>query len=470
MAVLGDRELAGLLSAIAEAPDISAATAHLLAQLADLTAARRAVMFKLDSAQHSLIAVASLGFGDAPPAFSISLGDLSSPLVISALSLVPMQSGSEIGLQALDGMAPWIALPMSQPLQRGSLEVMKRGRAAELIASRPVTMRAPPEHRVATAPAGCVVLAGEFDDATTAAAIELVVLASPIVARVAALHETSEAAIRLSQHRERLTLVVESLPDPVVITNAANDIVVQNHRAERLLQARDNDSVGRRRAVELNNLLLTAFLSKAAMSGGVQHGPRELNLVDPDEGNDLLFEVLAHPLGERAGPDESVLSVLRDVTDLRRAANELERQVQRVRLAEISVRGERDRLNLVLENVADPILVTDERSNIILMNDQAEHAVPGERVRAAHAPRVGQRSRERHEVHVVHLRVRDAGRRFAPGANDARLPPLRDEPARRSRVGQGQERTRRADRHRLGAARSHQTGRERAALRRTKKA
>jgi PAS domain S-box-containing protein len=43
-----------------------------------------------------------------------------------------------------------------------------------------------------------------------------------------------------------------------------------------------------------------------------------------------------------------------------------------VRQAEITVRGERDRLNLVLENVADPILVTDERSNIILMNDQAE--------------------------------------------------------------------------------------------------
>jgi PAS domain S-box-containing protein len=46
--------------------------------------------------------------------------------------------------------------------------------------------------------------------------------------------------------------------------------------------------------------------------------------------------------------------------------------VQRVRQAEITVRGERDRLNLILENVADPILVTDERSNIILMNDQAE--------------------------------------------------------------------------------------------------
>ena len=109
------------------------------------------------------------------------------------------------------------------------------------------------------------------------------------------------------------------------------------------------------------------------MIGGTPSGgPRELNLVDPDEGHDLLFEVLTHPLGERVGPEDAVLSVLRDVTDLRRAANELERQVQRVRQAEISVRGERDRLNLVLKNVADPILVTDERSNIILMNDQAE--------------------------------------------------------------------------------------------------
>jgi PAS domain S-box-containing protein len=372
MAVLGDRDLAGLLSAIAEAPDLAAATSHLLAQLADVTAARRAVMLKVDSAQHSLAVVASMGFGTTPPVFSISLGDLSTPIVISALSLVPMRGELPIGPRALDLIVPWIALPTSQPLQRGSLEVMKRDRASELIAARSVTVLEPLQHRVATAPAGVVVLAGPIESAAMAAALELIELASPIVARVAALQETSELANRMSQHRERLTLVVDSLPDPVVITNAANDVVVQNHRAERLLQARDDDSAGRRRAIELNNLLLTAFLSKAAMSGGVQHGSRELNLVDPDEGNDLLFEVLAHPLGERAGPEDSVLSVLRDVTDLRRAANELERQVQRVRQAEIGVRGERDRLNLVLENVADPILVTDERSNIILMNDQAE--------------------------------------------------------------------------------------------------
>jgi PAS domain-containing protein len=260
MAVLGDRELAGLLSAIAEAPDIAAATSHLLTQLADLTASRRAMMLKLDAAQHSLVAVASVGFPPPTPAFSISLGDLSSPLVVSALSLVPVRGASDLSPQQLGAMGAWLALPMSQPLQRGSLGVMKRERAAELVA-RTATMLASLEHRVATAPAGVVVLSGDFDDATTAAAIELIVLASPIVARVAALHESSELANRLAQHRERLTLVVDSLPDPVVITNAANDIVVQNHRAGRLLQARDDDSVGRRRAVELNNLLLTALIS-----------------------------------------------------------------------------------------------------------------------------------------------------------------------------------------------------------------
>jgi PAS domain S-box-containing protein len=230
----------------------------------------------------------------------------------------------------------------------------------------------PVGRRLGVAPAGILLFEGPVDDDAAAEAAEVLALADPIVSRIATLDLAQELADQLAQRRDRLTLMVDSLPDPVVITSAANDIIAQNQRAERLLHVRDDDSPGRRRAIELNNLLFTSFLSKAAMAGVQQSGARELNLVDPDEGNDLLFEVLAHPLGERVGPEDAVLSVLRDVTDLRRAANELERQVQRVRQAEIGVRGERDRLNLVLENVADPILVTDERSNIILMNDQAE--------------------------------------------------------------------------------------------------
>ena len=150
-----------------------------------------------------------------------------------------------------------------------------------------------------------------------------------------------------------LTAIVNSLPDPIVIINAEHDIVVQNKRAEHLLSTGDKDSEGRRRAVEINNLLFTSHLSKAAMGANESAGSRELNLVDPDEGTDLLFEVLTHDLGGLEGAQEgSTVSILRDVTDLRRAANELERQVQRVRLAEIEAKRERDRLNLILENVA----------------------------------------------------------------------------------------------------------------------
>ncbi len=377
MAVLGDRAVAGLLSALAEAPDFTAASSFLLTQLVEITAAPRCCMLRIDEPQENLRLVSWLGFngtGD-PPAVSVPLGDLSNPLVICTLALSPARGDTPFtqrGLESLEQLTPWLAIPLSQPRFRGAPETMAASRASELIAAASITLLPNIERRLGVAPAGVVLLEGTFDDASVEELTDLVSLASPVLARLCSLQDARDVADRLEQQRERLTLMVDSLPDPVVITNAANDIIAQNYRAERLLQVRDDDSAGRRRAIELNNLLFTSFLSKAAMSGGSQSGQRELNLVDPDEGSDLLFEVLAHPLGERVGPEDAVLSVLRDVTDLRRAANELERQVQRVRQGEVTVRGERDRLNLILENVADPILVTDERSNIILMNDQAE--------------------------------------------------------------------------------------------------
>ncbi|MFL5593380.1 MAG: ATP-binding protein, partial [Gemmatimonadaceae bacterium] len=223
------------------------------------------------------------------------------------------------------------------------------------------------------APGGVLLLETSIDDTTLSALMHAASLAGPVLARMAAVEEFRLSTGRLDQQREMLTTIMNSLPDPIVIINAQRDIVAQNKRAEHLLFTSDKDSEGRRRAVEINNLLFTSHLSRAAMDTHEGSGSRELNLVDPDEGTDLLFEVLTHPLGPGEGTQAgSTVSVLRDVTDLRRASNELERQVQRVRLAEIDAKRERDRLNLILENVADPILVTDDRSNIILMNKEAE--------------------------------------------------------------------------------------------------
>jgi signal transduction histidine kinase len=232
-----------------------------------------------------------------------------------------------------------------------------------------------------------------------------------------------------------------------------------------LLNTRDSDSEGRRRAVEVNNLLFTSYLARAVMTRGLQSGPRELNLVDPGEGTDLLFEVLAHPLGGEAEGGGAILSVLRDVTDLRRAGHELERQMQRVRLAEFEATRERDRLNLILENVADPILVTDDQSNIIMMNDEAERLF---QVREGGKRNYGaiQAIRGNDTKFTSFISEFTLGTAISRRARmAAHRPGEQSRAAGRGRVGQDHQRARGTERHRVGRARPDQTGRERAALR-----
>ena len=348
----------------------------MVAQLADLLGARRALAITLDTPPRRLLVTAAVGFEDEPvPSVSLSTEDLSNPIVVSALSLHALSCDGGSPLPELP-FGEWTAIPFPQPQFRGAPHLLTD---AELdlvqldgcqVRTRSLVDR---RRKLGHAPGGVVLIEATVDDQTLGAVMNAASLAGPVLARMAAVEEFRLSTGRLGQQREMLTAIVNSLPDPIVIINASHDIVVQNSRAEHLLSSGDRDSEGRRRAVEINNLLFTSHLSKAAMGSKETAGSRELNLVDPDEGTDLLFEVLTHELGGGEGHQAgSTVSVLRDVTDLRRAANELERQVQRVRLAEIDAKRERDRLNLILENVADPILVTDDRSNIILMNKEAE--------------------------------------------------------------------------------------------------
>lgn len=189
--------------------------------------------------------------------------------------------------------------------------------------------------------------------------------------RFAELDRLREGREQVEQQRDLLTTIVNALPDPVLITDADNTILLENRRAEALFTTAEGDSDGRRRAVEINNLLFSSFLTRSSIAGNDANS-RELNLVDPTEGGDLLFEILTTPLPSSLIGDKAMVSVLRDVTDLKRATTELEHQFKRLRQAELKARRERDRLNMILENVGDPILVTDDQSNIILMNREAE--------------------------------------------------------------------------------------------------
>ena len=218
---------------------------------------------------------------------------------------------------------------------------------------------------------GIAFLHGDAIDERVAFAVEIFERSGPTLERVLQSHTHETRLGRLVRQRDILTEIVNSIADPVVLTNAQADIVLANRRAEQLLTRAVEDSEGRRRAIEVNNLLFSSFLTQAEI-GGSPATPisRELNLVDTHEGTDLLFEVLALPLG--ALGEGSMISVLRDITDLKRAVNEMEVQFGRSRAAEHKARLERDRLNVILENVSDPILVTDEHSNIVLMNPEAD--------------------------------------------------------------------------------------------------
>ena len=366
-----DRQIAALLSALAEAPDFAAALSFLLAQLAEIAGARRAYAL-VPNDEGDFQPASQLGFApDEPRVSSLSAADVDHPLVVSAAALL-LVAGREQDPRHPLPFVPWLALPLPRAHYRGAPKPLAEAQARERVAASGMAqvLSIGPRRPVST-PGGVAVLEGLPSTDLQELLGEIAILAGPVVMRLQDLDDAEQENERLRQQRDRLTLMVDSLPDPVVITNASNDIISSNRQADYLLNARESDRPGRRRAIELNNLLFTSYLAKAMM-GGSAGGARELNLVDPDEGSDLLFEVLTHPLGARVGPQDAVLSVLRDVTDLRRASHELERQVQRVRQGEIKARGERDRLNLILENVADPILVTDEKSNIILMNEQAE--------------------------------------------------------------------------------------------------
>jgi len=346
----------------------------MVAQFADIVGARRGLALTLDSPPREFVITASIGF-DAKPTIAIPTEDLSNALAVSALSLHGISCDGAAALAGLP-FSEWTTIPFPQPQFRGAPNILTDAELDMIqLAGCQIRRRAIVDRRrkLGHAPGGVVLLEAGVDDDLLGALMHAASLAGPVLARMAAVEEFRLSTGRLDQQREMLTTIMNSLPDPIVIINADRDIIVQNQRAEHLLHTTDKDSEGRRRAVEINNLLFTSHLSKAAMGSKESGaGSRELNLVDPDEGTDLLFEVLTHPLSGGGIHGSAIVSVLRDVTDLRRASNELERQVQRVRLAEIDAKRERDRLNLILENVADPILVTDDRSNIILMNKEAE--------------------------------------------------------------------------------------------------
>jgi PAS domain S-box-containing protein len=183
-------------------------------------------------------------------------------------------------------------------------------------------------------------------------------------------HLLAEGDRRQSRERSLLTSIINAVTDPILLTDTDGRLVIANSRALTLFTASEEESEGRRSAVRMNNMLLSSALSSKAIeeTGAAR---RELLLVNPIDGSDLVFELLS-TITEDPRQGSGVVSILRNVTDLRRASEEIEDNYRKMRLAEVQARAESDRLNLIIDSVADPIVVTDAGGATSLMNEPAE--------------------------------------------------------------------------------------------------
>jgi signal transduction histidine kinase len=220
------------------------------------------------------------------------------------------------------------------------------------------------------------------------------------------LRVTSEAR---SDRDAALRSLVESVPDPLMLADPDGRVIFANPRAEYYFASDEGDAELRRRSVSLNNMLLAAALSRHAIepAGAAR---REVSLVDPADGENRLFELMSSPVCLPSGG--AVVCALRNVNDLQLAAQEIDENYRRLRVAEAAVRAERDRLDLVIDSVVDPIIVTDAGGGRIMANAPAERLF----TTGADAP-VDERLRvrandARFSSHVANLLFLEPGGRF----------------------------------------------------------
>jgi PAS domain S-box-containing protein len=185
-----------------------------------------------------------------------------------------------------------------------------------------------------------------------------------------ALSRLRETVGSLQTERDWLVSALNNIPEPVLLTDLNNDIIVENKKAEELFSSSEDDSEGKKQACGMNNFLLSVVLS--GYSVDENPAPRELTLVDPVEGEELPYEILSTRARNPRTGQEGIVSLLRNVTDLKRATEQLSQSFEQVQELRQEARQERQRLNLIIQNVADPVIVTNMENEVLLMNDQAE--------------------------------------------------------------------------------------------------
>jgi len=311
--------------------------------LGEVLGIRQSICLIRPEGEPSLFVVAAYGLGSAVTSFSVSLEDWRNPLVSAYINR------KELFFPTPHSAADRKRRPVT-PLEDAAFHAVPLGIAgseegAGLLLLEGVAAPPPELHWFVT------VFSQKLDQ----------ILRQQVLA---------EGDRKQGRERTLLYNIINAVSDPILLTDTEGRLLIANARALTLFTASEEENEGRRSAVRMNNMLLSSALSSKAIeeTGSAR---RELLLVNPVDGSDLVFELLS-TVTEDPRQGSGVVSILRNVTDLRRASEEIEENYRKMRIAEVQARAESDRLNLIIDSVADPIVVTDAGGGTSLMNEPAE--------------------------------------------------------------------------------------------------
>jgi nitrogen-specific signal transduction histidine kinase len=325
---------------------------------------RRAVVALYDPGRGALRGTVGLNVPDAlVESIEIPLGEEESPMVIALREGVPLRVDDTrtqsrlrpdaLGLLLEMEISSFVVVPLRSSSEQFGLATWQ-GRDVPAV--------------------GVVILSK--DDTITDADIDRLMpfgaQAGEALVRASNVERLRDSSEQHAIEKEWLFWMINGFADPLVLTDANNDIIVENLRAETLFKASPGDSEGKRRAISMNNFWFSAALSTSNLEqNSAGRSVRDLTLVDPIEGTELLFEMRTLPATNYFNGARGTVAVLTNITDLRHANEQVTQNVHRLQTAEEEIRLERDRLNLIMHSVPNPIILLDSGNQPILMNHEA---------------------------------------------------------------------------------------------------
>ena len=146
----------------------------------------------------------------------------------------------------------------------------------------------------------------------------------------------AEAEVRAE--RDRLNLLIDSVADPIIVTDQEGEISLMNNPAERLFTVVRGSGEDAQRIVRANDAHFTSFVSGLLSTGWETTRRGEIALMDPNTGKLVPVEALAAKMLSDIGELTAIVTILHDRTEaiernqlyeqLKLASEELEGKVR----------------------------------------------------------------------------------------------------------------------------------------------